>query len=153
MFPIRVIFSLTLRWEEHKKKELLIYLGPFIILVHQLEKAKCNRACPNSYVCLSISACWKHTSFTVASNEEIWSQKINESSFLSNLYHVVHLKWRAKIFYSSLVTRRSLTVLWFLSMQVIGEAQKPLRHNMTIKSWSISLSFLKLQSFSKGHFI
>lgn len=132
-----------------QKRRLLIYLGPFIILVHQLEKAKCKSACQNS-LCIPVNFCLLKTYFFHSSQQ--WRDlepKSNESAFLSKLYHVVHLEPKAKIFYSFLVTKRSLTVLWCLSMQAIGEAQIAVKHELTIKCWKISSSFLKMHSFGK----
>lgn len=96
---------------------MLIYLRPFIILVHQLEKAKCRSAC-QSGLCIPVNFCLLKTYFFHSSQQ--WrglEPNSNESAILSKLYHVVHLESKAKIFYSSLVTKRSLNVLWWLSVQ------------------------------------
>lgn len=78
-------------------KKLLIYVGLFIILVHLLETVKCKSACQNSYVFLSIPACWKHNSFTLASNKKIGSQKAVSLLFFPNC--IVLYIWNRQLRY------------------------------------------------------
>ena len=120
LFSICTVFPLTLMWQGNKKRRLLIYLRPFIILVHQLEKAKCRSACQSS-LCIPVNFCLLKTYFFHSSQQ--WrglEPKSNESAILSKLYHVVHLESKAKIFYSSFVTKRSLNVLRWLSVQAVN---------------------------------
>ena len=136
-------------WQGNKKRRLLIYLRPFIILVHQLEKAKCRSAC-QSGLYIPVNFCLLKTyCFHCSQQWRGLEPKSDESAILSKLYHVVHLEPKAKIFYSFLVTKRSLNVLWWLSMQAIGEAQRNVNHELTMKSSNISSSFLRIHCFWK----
>lgn len=128
------------------KKRIVHLFGDFHHLGASLEKANCKSACQNSSVLLSVSACWKHNSFSGQQYRDL-EPKSNASTFLSNLYRVVCLEPRSKIFYSSFVTKRCLIVLWCLSIQAIGEAQRTVKYDLTRESWSISLSSWRCTTF------
>ena len=81
----------------NKKKRLLIYLGLSSSWCISWKRPNANMFAKTAYVFLSISACSKHTSFTAASNEEIWSKKA--MSLPSFPAHIMLCIWNLELRY------------------------------------------------------